>query len=73
MARREVKSDVTGTVRSIETGPGTEISKGNSLLILESMKMEIMVVAPIDGKIVEICVNVDEFVDEGRVLVVLDV
>lgn len=73
MARREVKSDVTGTVRSIEARQGAEISKGDALLILESMKMEIVVAAPVDGKVAEIRANVDEFVEEGRILVVLDV
>lgn len=73
MARREVKSDVTGTVRAIETRQGAEISKGDSLLILESMKMEIVVDAPVDGKVVEIRVSVDEFVEPGRILVVLDI
>jgi len=73
MTRREIKSEVTGTVSTIATQQGATVSKGDSLIVLESMKMEITVAAPNDGKIADICVNVEEFVEEGRILIVLEV
>jgi len=57
----------------MDAQPGAAITEGHPLLMLESMKIEMMLPAPVDGRIAEICVNVDEFVGQGCVLVVSDV
>ena len=49
MSRIEVKSEVTGTVFQIEKAVGDTVEEGDEILILESMKMEIPVLAPCGG------------------------
>ena len=72
MARIEIESDVTGTVWKIEVEEGASVTEGQTLIILESMKMEIPVRASDDGKVAEIMVDEEEPVSEGQVVVVLD-
>ena len=72
MARIEIESDVTGTVWKVEVEEGASVIEGQTLIILESMKMEIPVLASDDGKVAEIMVDVEEPVSEGQVVVVLD-
>ena len=73
MALIEVESDVTGTVWKIEAKEGMKVSEGDTLLILESMKMEIPVLASDDGLVKEINVEDEEAVSEGQIVVVLEV
>ena len=72
MARIEIESDVTGTVWKIEVEEGASVTEGQTLIILESMKMEIPVLASDDGKVAEIMVDEEEPVSEWQVVVVLD-
>lgn len=72
MAREDVESEVTGTVWKIETKVGDMVSEDDVLMIIESMKMEIPVLATEDGKIVEFAVDEGEPVAEGQVVVVLE-
>ncbi|MAW54738.1 MAG: acetyl-CoA carboxylase biotin carboxyl carrier protein subunit [Rhodospirillaceae bacterium] len=72
MARIEIESDVTGTVWKIEVAEGAKVTEGQTLLILESMKMEIPVLASDAGTVSEIMVAEEEPVAEGQTVVVLD-
>lgn len=67
----EVKAEIVGTVWKIVTRPGDVVSEDQTLLVLESMKMEIEVVAPKAGTVEEIKVKETELVKEGQVLVLL--
>lgn len=72
MAREEVESEVTGTVWKITSKVGDAVSEGDELMILESMKMEIPVLAPEDGTIAEFSVEEGEPVEEGQVVAVIE-
>jgi len=72
MAREEIQSEVTGTVWKIETKVGDAISEGDTLMILESMKMEIPVISTESGKLVEITVKEEEPVAEGQTVAVIE-
>jgi acetyl-CoA carboxylase biotin carboxyl carrier protein len=67
----DVQAHITGTVWKIEKNPGDAVSAGDVLVILESMKMEMPVEAPEDGKVAEIRCKEGQAVGEGEVLVVL--
>jgi acetyl-CoA carboxylase biotin carboxyl carrier protein len=67
----EVPAHITGTVWKIEVAIGQQVSAGDTLLILESMKMEMPIEAPESGKVLEIRCAVAQPVNEGDVLVVL--
>jgi len=66
-----VEAHITGTVWKIECAVGDAIEEGDTVAILESMKMEMPVEAPEDGKVAEIRCKESQPVNEGDVLVVL--
>jgi len=68
----EVKAELVGNVWQIEAKPGDEVAEEDVLLILESMKMEIPVVAPVAGTVKEIRVKEQDVVREGQVLAVIE-
>ena len=68
----EVKAHITGTVWKIEAQPGAKVSEGDTVIILESMKMEMPVEAPCGGTVREVKIKEGEAVDEGKVLAVID-
>ncbi len=68
----EVKAHITGTVWKIEAPAGTSVNEGDTVIILESMKMEMPVEAPCGGTVREIKIKEGEPVDEGKVLALID-
>ncbi|WP_432354874.1 biotin/lipoyl-containing protein [Sporosarcina sp. A2] len=68
----QVLSTMTGTVFTIEVEVGQEVKKGDVVVILESMKMEIPVEADMDGKVASIVVKEEDFVDEGDVILTFE-
>lgn len=67
----DVVAHITGTVWKIEVKVGQRVAAGDTLVILESMKMEIPVEAPDAGSVAEIRCRETQGVNEGDVLVVL--
>jgi acetyl-CoA carboxylase biotin carboxyl carrier protein len=68
----DVPAHITGTVWKVEVKPGQEVSEGEVLVILESMKMEMPVESPQQGRVKEIRCQPSQSVNEGDVLVVLE-
>ena len=68
----DVEAHITGTVWKIECELGQSVSEGDTLVILESMKMEMPVEAEDDGTVKEIVVEEGQSVSEGDTLVVLE-
>jgi acetyl-CoA carboxylase biotin carboxyl carrier protein len=68
----DVEAHITGTVWKIECEVGQEIEEGDTLVILESMKMEMPVEAEDDGKVAQIVCEEGQSVSEGDTLVVLE-
>jgi len=68
----DVPAHITGTVWKIEVKVGDTVSEGQTLVILESMKMEMPVEATSGGKVKEIRIKEAQAVNEGDVLVVLE-
>ena len=64
-------SEVTGTVWKIEAPVGTRVAEGDTVVIIESMKMEIPVTAPRAGVVLEIHVAEGEVVAEDQSVAVL--
>ena len=67
----EVKSEVGGSVWKIEVTVGQAVMEGDTLLIVESMKMEIPLMAPVSGTVQDIRVAESDMVDEDQVLLVI--
>lgn len=68
----EVKAGAAGKVFKIEANVGQSVKKGDAVLIIEAMKMEIPVVAPEDGTVASINVAVGDAIDAGTVLATLN-
>ena len=68
----EVKAGAAGKVFKLEASVGQKVAKGDAVVIIEAMKMEIPVVAPEDGTVASINVAVGDAVDAGAVLATLD-
>ena len=66
-----VEANITGTVWKIEVSVGDAIEEGDTVVILESMKMEMPIESEDDGTVAEIRVAEGQSVQEGDVLVVL--
>ena len=66
----DVVAEVAGKVWKIEARPGAQLAADDVILILESMKMEIPVVAPAAGKLIELRFKEGEMVNEGDVVAV---
>jgi biotin carboxyl carrier protein len=71
MADTTVTAELAGRVISIPA-VGTEVSIGNDVVLIESMKMEIPVASPAKGKVKTILVEIDDMVKEGQPLLVLE-
>lgn len=68
---QEVKAAMAGTIFSIEVKVGDTVTKGQTVIILESMKMEIPLEAETGGTITTINGNEGDFVNEDDVLVTI--
>lgn len=67
----ELKSDVTGTVIEIVAAVGSSVSRGDVVVRIESMKMEIPLTAPVSGRVTEMRVNEGDSVKEDAVVAVI--
>ncbi|MBK6366864.1 MAG: biotin/lipoyl-binding carrier protein [Polaromonas sp.] len=67
----KVLSEVTGSVWKVEVAVGQQVAEGDTLIIVESMKMEIPVSAPKAGTVTDIYTAEGEAVTDGQVLVIL--
>jgi biotin carboxyl carrier protein len=67
----DVRAELVGTVWKVLVKPGDAVAEDQELIVLESMKMEIPVVAPRAGRVEHVRVKEGEVVAENQVLVVL--
>jgi len=67
-----VVADVSGNVWRLEVGIGDRVCAGDVLIILESMKMEIPVEAPVAGEISRLMIQPEDVVQEGQLLLTIE-
>ena len=72
MAQEVVEVPITGKIIDVNVKSGDEVKEGDILCLLESMKMENPILAPVDGTINEIKVTVNQVVSPGEVIAVID-
>ncbi len=71
MAEILVRSEVVGVVARVTAVVGDRVAEGDEMIILESMKMELPVLAPRAGVVLSITVKEGETVGEGQTLATL--
>ena len=67
----EVRAEITANVILVQVEVGQRVTEGDELAIIESMKMEIPVLAPIDGTVAEVAVATGSTVAEGDLVAVI--
>jgi acetyl-CoA carboxylase biotin carboxyl carrier protein len=68
----EVKAELVGNLWKIVTEVGQSVEEDDTLMILESMKMEIPITSPINGTVTQILVAEGEVVQEGQTVAVVE-
>lgn len=72
MAQIKVLCEVTGSVWKLLKKPGDGVSAGDEIMLIESMKMEIPVIAEEDGTVAELHVSETDAVQEGQLVATLE-
>lgn len=68
----EVRSAMQGRIIEVLVAAGESVGAGDDLVVIESMKMELPVQAPIAGEVRQVFVSVGDQVLDGTVLMVLE-
>lgn len=72
MAQEIVEVPITGKIISVNVKPGDQVREGDVICILESMKMENPILAPMDGTIGEVGVSAEQVVKPGETITVIE-
>jgi len=72
LAQETVEVPIAGKIISVEVKLGDEVKEGDTICILESMKMEHPILAPVDGTITQIGVTAEQIVKPGDLISIID-
>ncbi|MGF7123944.1 biotin/lipoyl-binding carrier protein [Rhodococcus sp. AG1013] len=64
----DVRAEMVSTVYQVVVSAGEEVTEGDTLVILESMKMEIPVLAEVAGKVTSVDVSVGDVIQQGDLI-----
>lgn len=67
----EVRAEITANVILVRVEPGQRVAEGDELVVLESMKMEIPVLAPVDGIVTQVQLAAGATVAEGDLVAII--
>jgi len=72
LARETIEVPITGKIISVNVKVGDEVKEGDTLCLLESMKMENPILAPVDGTIAQIGVTAEQVVKPGDIVAIIE-
>ena len=72
MAQEVVEVPLTGKIISVNVKPGDEVREGDTLCLLESMKMENPILAPVNGTVTKIEIEVEQVVKPGEIIAIIE-
>jgi biotin carboxyl carrier protein len=72
MPEIKIVTEVAGRVCALPVNAGTDVNDGDDVAFVEAMKMEIPVASPATGRLKSILVSIDEIVDEGQVVAIVE-
>ena len=72
MAQEIVEVPLTGKIISVNVKPGDEVKEGDTLCLLESMKMENPILAPVDGTVTQVKIEVEQIVKPGEIIAIIE-
>ena len=72
MAQEVVEVPIAGKIISVDVKPGDEVKEGDTLCLLESMKMENPILAPVNGTVTKIEIKVEQVVKPGEIIAIIE-
>jgi len=72
LSREVVEVPISGKIISVEVKPGDKVNEGDTICILESMKMENPILAPVNGTITEVGVAAEQVVQPGDTIAIIE-
>ena len=72
MAQEIIEVPLTGKIISVNVKPGDEVKEGDTLCLLESMKMENPILAPVDGTVTQVEIEVEQVVKPGERIAIIE-
>ena len=72
MAQEIIEVPLTGKITSVNMKVGDEVTEGDIICLLESMKMENPILAPVAGKIIQLEVTAEQIVNPGEVIAIIE-
>mgnify|MGYP001116521527 FL=1 len=72
MPQEIIEVPITGKIISVQVKPGDKVKEGDTICILESMKMENPILAPVDGTITEVGITAEQVVKPGETIAIIE-
>jgi biotin carboxyl carrier protein len=72
LSQEKVEFPITGKITSVNVKVGDAVKEGDTLCLIESMKMENPILAPVAGTITEINISVGELVETGNLVAIIE-
>jgi biotin carboxyl carrier protein len=72
LAQEIVEVPLTGKIISVNVKVGDEVKEGDTLCLLESMKMENPILAPVNGTVTQVGIEVEQVVKPGGIIAIID-
>jgi len=72
LAQENVEVPITGKITSVNVKPGDVVKEGDTLCIIEAMKMENPILAPVSGTITKVGISVGQVVETGELVAVIE-
>ncbi|MFC2043986.1 biotin/lipoyl-containing protein [Chloroflexota bacterium] len=72
MAQEVLEAPMAGTITTINVKLGDKVNEGDTLYILESMKMENPILTPVTGTVIEMNVFISQVVKAGEVVAIIE-
>ncbi len=72
MAQETIEVPITGKIVGVNVKVGDKVSEGDTLCLLESMKMENPILAPVEGVITQLAVSIEQVVKPGEIIAIIE-
>ncbi len=72
MAQENIEFPITGKITSVNVKAGDMVKEGDTLCLIEAMKMENPILSPVNGKVTKIDISVGQVVEVGQLAVVIE-
>ena len=72
MPQEVIEVPLTGKIISVSVKPGDKVNEGDTLCLLEAMKMENPILAPVSGTVAQIGVTVEQVVKPGETIAIIE-